>query len=160
MASSSYQTAPRAAAPWPACSFFYFFLAPRVAARSRCAPTPGVCSTKNIKVEKFVFMIQLVAEASRIHIPQHPRPLEARDFVESAARESSQPCHHALLELWRRESPTHCLHGTTDDGDCARCPNPAYQPKVPTWGSTPVKVERQSARSSWPPGPRRCEIAC
>ena len=27
---------------------FIFFLAPRVAARSRCAPTPGVCSTKNI----------------------------------------------------------------------------------------------------------------
>ena len=28
MAPSSYQTAPRAAAPWPACSFFYFFLGP------------------------------------------------------------------------------------------------------------------------------------
>ena len=89
MAPSSYQTAPRAAAPWPACSFFYFFLAPRVAARSRCAPTPGVCSTKKIKVDTFVFMIQLVAEASRIHILQRPRPLEAPDFVVIVARKLS-----------------------------------------------------------------------
>ena len=77
MAPCSYQTAPRAAAPWPACSFFYFFLAPRVAARSRCAPTPGVCSTKSIKVETFVFIFQ------------RPRPLEARDFVVIVARKLS-----------------------------------------------------------------------
>ena len=68
---------------------FIFLLAPRVAARSRCAPTPGVCSTKSIKVETFVFMIQLVAEASRIHIPQRPRPLEARDFAVIVARKLS-----------------------------------------------------------------------
>ena len=34
-------------------------------------------------------MIQLVAEASRIHISQRPRPLEARDFVVIVARKLS-----------------------------------------------------------------------
>ena len=34
-------------------------------------------------------MIQLVAEASPIHMPQRPRPLEARDFVVIVARKLS-----------------------------------------------------------------------
>jgi hypothetical protein len=48
-------------------------------------------------------MIQLVAEASRIHIPQRPRPLEARDFVAIVARKlSTMPCSNRGDESRRR----------------------------------------------------------
>ena len=49
-----YETAPRAAALWAARSFFFFFFeAPRVAMRSRCAPTPsakpkGKCKSRRV----------------------------------------------------------------------------------------------------------------
>ena len=60
-----------------------FFIGPaRGCALPLCANArQAFARQKKNKVETFVFMIQLVAEASRIHIPQCPRPLEARDFV-------------------------------------------------------------------------------
>ena len=154
MAPCSYQTAPRAAAPWPACSFFYFFLGPaRGCALPLCANARRLLD-KNIKVEIFVFMIQLVAEASRIHILQRPRPLEARDFVVIVARKLS-----AMSPRFAQSLATRVADALFAWYHRRSKPRISAQGRA-TWGSTPVKVERQIARSSWPPGPRRCEIAC
>ena len=73
-------------------------------------------------------MIQLVAEASRIYIPQRPRPLEARDFVVIVARKlAAMSPRFAKIErilnaVWSMCTQINCsLNGMEDREVHLRC---------------------------------------